>query len=116
MLFCRSPQFWCVPDERLPGGARKLCWARTPSEPVAVGDRAPEASGRPTMPAGQRDLSARQFTSTWARFAEVPPAKPGGRARRVDGVYPQARMEPQAECMLVLLEPRRKARRSCLGP
>ena len=45
----------------------------------------------------KRDLSARSYVYVWA-----------------DGVYLQARMEPQAECMLVLIgATRRRARRSC---
>ena len=44
----------------------------------------------------KRDLSARHYVYVWA-----------------DGVYLQARMEPQAECMLVLMGARRpRARRS----
>jgi len=41
------------------------------------------------------DLSARHYAYVWA-----------------DGVYLQARIEPQAECMLVLIGATRKARRS----
>lgn len=43
----------------------------------------------------RRDLSARRYVYIWA-----------------DGVYLQARMEDHSECMLVLIGPRRKARRS----
>ena len=43
----------------------------------------------------KRDLSARHYVYVWA-----------------DGVYLQARMEPQAECMLVLMGATRRARRS----
>ena len=52
----------------------------------------------------RRDLSARRYVYVWARLAAG-----SGRRSRVewqdegDGVYLQARMEPQAECMLVLI-------------
>ena len=44
----------------------------------------------------RRDLSARRYVYVWA-----------------DGVYLQARMEPTAECMLVMIAPRRKVKRNC---
>ena len=66
------------------------------AEPVAVGDRT--AAGR--MEGGLCALAAarpaaRRYVYVWA-----------------DGVYLQARMEPQAECMLVLIGATPRARRS----
>ena len=46
----------------------------------------------------QRDLSARRYVYVWA-----------------DGVYLQARMEPQAECMLVLIGATPEGRKELLG-
>src|SRR3954453_14844000 len=46
----------------------------------------------------RRDLSARRYVYVWA-----------------DGVYPQARMEPQAECMLVLIGATPEGKKELLG-
>ena len=46
----------------------------------------------------RRDLSARRYVYIWA-----------------DGVYPQARMEPQAECMLVLIGATPEGKKELLG-
>lgn len=46
----------------------------------------------------QRDLSARRYVYVWA-----------------DGVYLQARMEPQAECMLVIIGATPEGRKELLG-
>ena len=64
----------------------------------------------------QRDLSARRYVYVWARLAEG-----SDRRSRVewqdegDGVYLQARMEPQAECMLVLIGATPEGRKELLG-
>ncbi len=46
----------------------------------------------------KRDLSARRYLYVWA-----------------DGIYLQARMEPQAECMLVLIGATPEGRKELLG-
>ena len=64
----------------------------------------------------RRDLSARRYVYIWARLA-----KGSGRQSRVewqdegDGVYLQARMEPQAECMLVLIGATPEGKKELLG-
>ncbi len=64
----------------------------------------------------RRDLSARRYVYIWARLA-----KGSGRRSRVewqdegDGVYLQARMEPQAECMLVLIGATPEGKKELLG-
>jgi putative transposase len=64
----------------------------------------------------RRDLSARHYVYLWARLAE-------GSVRRSrmegqdegDGVYLQARMEPRAECMLVLIGATSEGKKDLLG-
>jgi transposase-like protein len=46
----------------------------------------------------QRDLSARRYVHVWA-----------------DGVHPQARMEPQAECMLVVIGATPEGKKELVG-
>jgi transposase-like protein len=64
----------------------------------------------------RRDLSARRYVYVWARLA-----KGSDRRSRVewqdegDGVYLQARMEPQAECMLVLIGATPEGKKELLG-
>ena len=64
----------------------------------------------------RRDLSARRYVYIWARLAEG-----SDRRSRVewqdegDGVYLQARMEPQAECMLVLIGATPEGKKELLG-
>jgi transposase-like protein len=64
----------------------------------------------------RRDLSARRYVYIWARLAQG-----SGRRSRLegqdegDGVYLQARMEPQAECMLVLIGATPEGRKELLG-
>ena len=61
-------------------------------------------SGRPTLSTGcyarwqRRDLAARRYVYLWA-----------------DGVYLQARMEPQAECMLVLIGATPEGKKELVG-
>jgi hypothetical protein len=57
------------------------------TEPLASGDRAAQGRvGRRVWRWQERELSARSYVYVWA-----------------DGVYLQTRMEPQAECVLVLI-------------
>ena len=64
----------------------------------------------------RRDLSAKRYVYVWARLAQG-----SGRRSRVegqdegDGVYLQARMEPQAECMLVLIGATPEGKKELLG-
>ena len=64
----------------------------------------------------RRDLSARRYVYVWARLA-----KGSDRRSRVewqdegDGVHLQARMEPQAECMLVLIGATPEGKKELLG-
>jgi putative transposase len=64
----------------------------------------------------RRDLSARHYVYLWARLAE-------GSVRRSrmegqdegDGIYLQARLEPQAECMLVLIGATPEGKKELVG-
>src|SRR4051794_26615462 len=64
----------------------------------------------------RRDLSARRYVYVWARLA-----KGSARRSRVewqdegDGVYLQARMEPQADCMLVPIGATPEGKKELLG-
>ena len=64
----------------------------------------------------RRDLSAKRYVYVWARLAQG-----SGRRSRVegqdegDGIYLQARMEPQAECMLVLIGATPEGKKELLG-
>jgi hypothetical protein len=69
------------------------------AEPVAGGDRAAPGAWQADYARWQRrDLSARHYVYLWA-----------------DGVYLQARMEPQAECMLVLIGATPEGKKELVG-
>ena len=84
------------------------CWARRPRTCRRPWWRGYGTSGRPTTRAGNAATSA-------LRAAKAP-----GPARRyvyvwADGIYLQARMEPQAECMLVLIGATPEGKKELVG-
>ena len=85
-------------DGRFPGGTRGAA-GQGCAEPVAGGDRPADGGVAGGLCAWQRrDLSARRYVYVWA-----------------DGVYLQARMEPQAECMLVLIGATPEGKKELVG-
>ena len=63
----------------------------------------------------RRDLSARRYVYIWARLAKDSIRRAGWKDKTGDGVYLQARMEPQAECMLVLIGATPEGKKELLG-
>ena len=85
-------------SRRFPGGPRGLA-RQGRAQPLRGGDRAPrERVGGRISAMAARDFSARHYVYVWA-----------------DGVYLQARMEPQAECMLVLMGATAEGRKELIG-
>jgi transposase-like protein len=63
-----------------------------------------------------RDLSARRYVYVWAEPARGPRPRSGkGWLAEGDGVYLQARMEEQAECMLVLIGATPEGKKELVG-
>ena len=83
---------------RFPGGPRRLA-RQGRAQPLRGGDRGSRSKWEDEYRQWQkRDLSARHYVYVWA-----------------DGVDLQARMEPQAECMLVLMGPTPEGRKELIG-
>ena len=85
-------------DGRLPGGARRLLGKDAPNLSPSVIARLRETWQADYARWQRRDLAARRYVYIWA-----------------DGIYLQARMEPQAECMLVLIGATPEGRKELLG-
>ena len=98
MRFC--PSSTCAGSRRATSARRwRRCWAATPrtSPPSVIGRL--KADWEADYERWQRrDLSARRYVYVWA-----------------DGVYLQARMEPVAECMLVLIGATPEGRKELVG-
>ena len=85
-------------DGRFPGGARGAAGPRAPNLSPSVIARLRGEWEADYAGWQRRDLSARRYVYVWA-----------------DGVYLQARMEPQAECILVLIGATPEGKKELVG-